>query len=451
MRLGDTIVAHASAPGASARAVVRVSGPAALQIAAWAGVDGWRRSSLTARLPVGGHDGLATLAMCFPAPNSYTGEDAVEFLVPGASALVERIVGALLAMPGVRLAAPGEFTARAHLLGILTIEQAEGVAMLISARSEAERGAASRLLAGDVGARYGAIADNLANALALVEAGIDFTDQDDVVAIAPDALLVRLRQVGSEIASIMSTTSEQSRRSADAVVCLAGAPSAGKSTLFNALLGRSRAVVAPEAGTTRDVLRETLTLDDQSPGLSVTLVDLAGLDAALSLRGTVDAESQCAAQRALASADVVVHCDPTGRFNPLPVEGDRVTLRVRTKADLPGSGDDATGAISVCALDGWRIGALRRAIADAALATASRAGDDLAVLPRHVAALSKARAAIDDAIPRVEATADQGRIHDEEIVAGLMREALDALGEISGRIEPDDVIGRVFAHFCVGK
>jgi tRNA modification GTPase len=450
MRVGDTIVAHASAPGASARAVVRVSGPESRPIARWAGLHDWRRCVLAARIPVGGPDGLAALAMCFPAPNSYTGEDAVEFLIPGASALVERIVALLLEMPGVRLASPGEFTARAHLHGQLTVEQAEGVALLISARSEAEREAAARLLDGRVGAGYESLAGALADALALVEAGIDFTDQEDVVAIAPNDLTARLQQVRKEVVATLSSAGEQSRRSADAVVCLTGAPSAGKSTLFNALLGRARAVVAPEAGTTRDALREILSLDDQSPGLSVSLVDLAGLDAALSMPGTVDAESQRAARRVLASADVVIHCDPTGRFGPLPGEGGPITLRVRTKADLPGGGS-TPDALAVCALDGWRVGALRRAIADAALATVSRSGADLAVLPRHVAALTKAQAALDDAIRRVRQVDAHGRLHDEEILAGLMREALDALGEISGRIEPDDVIGRVFAHFCVGK
>lgn len=365
--------------------------------------------------------------------------------------VVERVIGALLAIPGVRLAAPGEFTARAHLHGRLTVEQAEGVGMLISARNDAERAAANRLLAGEAGARYGSLADDLAEALALVEAGIDFTDQEDVVAIAPAALRTRLARIQSEVVDILSRAGEQSRRSSDMVVCLAGAPSAGKSTLFNALLGRARAAVAPEAGTTRDALRETLVLDDQSPGLSVTLVDLAGLDIALATRGPADAESQRAARRALASADVVVHCDPTGRFGLLPIDGEPVTLRVRTKADLPGSREGESGALAVCALDGWRVGALRRAIADAALATTSRAGDDLAVLPRHAAALTKARGAIEDTVSRLDDTDGDSRLHDEEIIAGLMREALDALGEISGRIEPDDVIGRVFAHFCVGK
>jgi tRNA modification GTPase len=307
-------------------------------------------------------------------------------------------------------------------------------------------------LRGDAGDRYAILAETLADALALVEAGIDFTDQEDVVAIAPNELSERIASVLEGAREALAGAGAVRAGGAAATVVLAGAPSAGKSTLFNALLGRERAVVAAEPGTTRDVLRETLELDGESPGLEVKLVDIAGLDAAFEGGSVVDARARRAAVGAIESAEIVVQCDPTGAFAPIEGVPDGLTLRVRTKADLPiayKAGDDELG---VCALDGWNIGPLRRAIADAARRVShTQSGDDLTVLPRHEAALYRAVHALSQASERAKHALDRTQIDEPEIIAGLLRDALNALGEICGRIEPDDVIGRVFAHFCVGK
>ncbi len=252
---------------------------------------------------------------------------------------------------------------------------------------------------------------------------------------------------------------------------LVGAPNAGKSTLFNALLGRSRAVVSPQAGTTRDAVEQRAVIE----GVAVRLVDLAGLDAALASRSTLDALGQSRARERIASADVLLLCAPWGQ--PWPdagggggggggvggVAGQR-PLRVRTKSDLVHLGEPRDAANgpeaslqgtawhgSVCALDGWGLGALKRAIADAAGGSASSGSARGTLVPRHRACLSRALAGIRTGLDRAASQADSANLAEAEVIAGDLREALDALGEVAGQISPDDVIGRVFATFCVGK
>ncbi|MEQ8745814.1 GTPase [Pyruvatibacter sp.] len=455
----DTIAAVAGAPGRGMTGIVRLSGPQTFDaLARTLAIAAERRRGATlnrVQCRVSGEDvTVPCRLLTFVAPGSYTGEDGAEIHLVANPFVLDALMDALTSADGVRPAEPGEFTARAYLNGRLTIEQAEGVQSLIAARSDAELDAARRLLSGEAGERYRALADEAGTLLALVEAGIDFTDQEDVVAIAPDALRSRLEAL---IASVAALAGPESIAAAEhePVVALAGPPNAGKSTLFNRLLGRERSVVADEPGVTRDVIRERVGLADAPAWRAVlpsscafdgvTLADLAGLDAALAERSVVDAAAQAAAMDALARADVVIWCDPTGRFadEPAGVAGARL-LRVRTKADLPGASDGSF--LSVCALDGWNVDALRRAVLDAL--TSARATDDLAVLPRHRGALLRARRGLEEALAMTPATS---RLGHPELIGASMRDALDALGEISGRVSPDDVIGRIFATFCVGK
>jgi tRNA modification GTPase len=352
---------------------------------------------------------------------------------------LERVLARALQVPGVRHAEPGEFTARAYLNGKLTLEQAEGVAATVAARTDEQLASARDLLAGTAGARYRGWADELTTLLALVEAGIDFTDQEDVRAIEPGDLALRLERVRDQLRSFLGAAGGTERAHALPRVVLFGAPNAGKSTLFNALLGRRRAVVSGVAGTTRDVLAEELDLSRDAPGSGcVLLTDLAGLDES-DVGGTA-AEAQTRARTALAGADVIVHCDPAGDFGAL--DAGALVIRVRTKADVPAHRVDSEDALAVCALDGWNLGALRRAIADAAWSR--RAAGLAALLPRH-------RRAIESMESSVGAGMDLARGADAAELAGHLRMALDAAGELVGRIAPDDILGRVFATFCVGK
>ncbi|MEC9374473.1 MAG: GTPase [Planctomycetota bacterium] len=389
--LGDTIAACSSPPGWSARALIRVSGPDVMGVvAALLRPARSESGAFITRIDLGEGVDLPALAILFRAPRSYTGEDGLELQIPGNPHLVERVLGRLCAEAGVRPAAPGEFTARAFLNGRLSIEQAEGVALTIAARNDAELAAAARLRSGAQGEAYRRLADDLTGALALVEAGMDFSDQEDVVPIAPAQLTERLDGMIAALESMGASGAAQS--GGEARVALVGAPNAGKSTLFNALLGRARAVVSEEAGTTRDVIVEPLDLSRDLPGAApALLMDLAGLDEALGARSAADRASQDAARRAIESADALILCDPSGRFDvPVWIDvGGRPVVRVRTKADLPGGGSGGEG-LAVCALDGWNLGALRRAIADAAEAGPGGGAAEAALLPRHRRALDAA-------------------------------------------------------------
>jgi tRNA modification GTPase len=396
---------------------------------------------------------LPCLLMRFDDPRSYTGEDGAEIVLPGNPLVLERVVARLLAQQNVREAQPGEFSARAYLNGRMTLAQAEGVAALIAAGTEDQLAAASSLMSGRTGERHRAWADRTASLLALVESGIDFTDQEDVIPIAPALLVTRLGALIAEMLVELGSTSGVERAASLPRVALVGLPNAGKSTLFNALLGRRRAMVSPVAGTTRDAIVETLDLSgDVSGGPSVELVDLAGLDTSIVASSrVVDQHAQRQARDELQRADVLVLCDPLGRFGfEAIISAGRSTLRVRTKADLPlaaSAQQDTTGQIGVCALDGWNLAILRRAIADVVSATRHSGGTWM--LPRHRRSLAAARDGLSVARAAINTSAPS--LGHPELIAGDLRLALDHLGELVGEISPDDVIGRVFATFCVGK
>lgn len=454
---GETIVAPASGPGRGVRALIRLSGPGVCEIVADClespnpGSIRAVRTRLT--LGVGVTTGmvlrLPCLALHSSAPRSFTGEDTLELLVPGNPALMERIVGMIASRPGVRLARPGEFAARAYLAGKLSIEQAEGIAAAITAQTDAQLAAADRMLDGSRGRVYRAWAEELATLLALVEAGIDFSDQEDVHPIAPEELRRRVEAIRSQAMASLGTTASWERSGELPRFVLIGAPNAGKSTVFNALLGRRRAVVSDFAGTTRDALVEELDLGEEAAGgTSVLLIDLPGLDPHANGEADVAAQRQALAE--LARADVAIHCDPSGKFEigsfgqmQLPAR----VIRVQTKADLAAPTGD--GTIAVCAIDGWNLSVLRRAIADCAQSVDPEDAESV-VLPRHRRAIGRCVEGLAAALSAMPASGSRS-IERPELVAAGLRCALDELGEITGDISPDDVLGRVFAVFCIGK
>lgn len=487
MIFGDTIVACATPPGRSARAMVRVSGCACRHIASRlleTERDSWCAGAIEAGLilprdeqcgAVHGPSGdlrLAVRVIISIAPRSYTGEDTLEIILPGNPTLVERVIDALCAEGDaerpIRRAEAGEFSARAYLHGKLTIEEAEGVSATITAGNEAELLAARRAMRGDDAKEWRAWTDEAAMLLALVEAGIDFTDQEDVVAITTAELSRRAAALRAQIASTLG--GERAAAVARHVprVALAGRPNAGKSTLLNALLGRRRAVVSAVAGTTRDVLVEGVDLSRLVPGgPEIELVDMAGLEpgegsgfeGGHSVGRAVEREMRSRALAAIDTADVVLWCDPDGRFDAadgISPGAQAAVVRVRTKADRVWTRSGSTGlgradesdVVPVCALDGWNLASLAARIADAAAGSrasaASGAGQGL--LARHRRALAEAEGALSKV-----AALGEGEGRDDAAVAAALRAALDALGSITGRLSPDDVLGLVFARFCVGK
>jgi tRNA modification GTPase len=302
-----------------------------------------------------------------------------------------------------------------------------GVQAVIAASSQAQLRAAASLLDGGFGARARAWSDRTAALLALVEAGIDFTDQEDVTAIDPGALGHACAALADEILASLGAAGGRRAHAELPVVAILGRPSVGKSTLFNALLGRERAVTDAAPGTTRDALREPLVLPG---GLAVELVDLPGLDAG-------DEAAARAARRVADEADLRVLCDDRGVFEDASV-GDGPALRVRTKADR---GPTPGEAMSVCGLTGQGMAELRESIARVLMLGTSAEASPLPITV--TAALRSAEGALRRAAHAPDKPA--------ELLAITLRSALDELGLITGRVGADDVLGLVFSRFCVGK
>ena len=303
-----TIVAVASPPGASARGIVRTSGPRSWTHVRAMLADGDAPPSMPSRGVWAARlasPPIPVIVVSMPGPSSATGEDCVEIHAPGNPQLLERLVDTLVAASGgdARRAHPGEFSARAVLSGAATLADADRVAHAIAAETDAQLQAA-QALEHDAPARAAAEdAETLAGTLALVEAGIDFTDQEDVVAIARPELERRIEALRGRIRGRLASRHGSGRAAGAARIVLAGAPNAGKSSLFNALLGRMRAVESPERGTTRDAIEEAVVLPG---GTHAVLVDVPGLEEAAE---TLDVRMQARTADALRRADIIVWCD----------------------------------------------------------------------------------------------------------------------------------------------
>ena len=452
----DVILAVASPPGHSLRGIVRMSGGATFDVL--------RHHLLDMVLERGAHTvrmrwrstSIPVIALFMSGPHSYTGEDCAELQLPGNPALLQGIVAELLQSASdlgiaARHAEPGEFTARAFLNGRISLTQAEGVAATIAAQSDAELRAAHLLTQGSLGELSHELADDLADALALVEAGIDFTDQEDVVAISPMDLINRLTFLHARIDDQVKRSIGAEQLQAIPWVVLMGKPNAGKSALFNALLGRERAVVSSMSGTTRDVLSEPLTIGTSHGPAEVMLVDLAGLDESAT---EINQIMQAAAQQAIDRAELILQCIPIDEDIPRSaVDG----LVVRTKGDLQPTSETAArkesaGSVAVSALTGMGLDDLKALIAlrlsDRAV---SLAADSAALRPRHESVLRSALDNLGEAIALLEPIRHERHMAYPELVAATMRAALDDLANLAGDMTPDEVLGRIFATFCVGK
>jgi len=423
----DTIFALASARGRAGVAVIRISGPLA-----WAvvrdlsgGVPEPRVASL--RLLRDGAEVLdQALVLCFAQGASFTGEQVAELHLHGSTATVAAVLRVLGDRPGLRMAEAGEFTRRALENGCLDLSQVEGLSDLIEAETEAQRKQAMRVLSGAVGARAEGWRRQLIRAAALIEATIDFADEDVPVDVTPevtalvDAVIAELR-VEAEGAKV----SERIRDGFE--VAIVGLPNAGKSTLLNALAGREAAITSEHAGTTRDVIEVRMDLS----GLPVTILDTAGL------RETKDAVEAIGVERALArarGADLRVFLIsedglPAG-LDPLPED-----IVLRGKADAGGGVSGKTGA-GVSDLIARVTGILETRAAGAAVVTRER--HRLAIL-RAVTALESARGEVLNGADRAELAAED------------MRHAIRALDSLVGRVDVEHLLGEIFASFCIGK
>ena len=452
-----TIVAVATPPGRGGIAIVRLSGPAVRSIAsAMLGQLPPARYATHARFRAADDQLLdAGLALFFPAPHSYTGEDVLELHGHGGPVLTESLIMRALEL-GARRALPGEFTQRAYLNQKLDLAQAEAVADLIAAGSEAAARAALRSLQGEFSARVNALDEALATLRAQVEACIDFPSEE-IDFLGAAALGRRLAEVSAQCLSLQAAARQGRLLSEGLTVVIVGAPNAGKSTLLNRLSGHEAAIVTDIPGTTRDVLRERIQID----GVPLLLLDTAGLREG---GDAIETEGMRRARAALADADHVLflidaQIDPQARsFEAerarLP-GGVPVTL-LYNKIDLlegaragEGSGTGilavpGLAALAISARSGAGLDALRTHLLNAAGYSPSEGGT-LSARSRHLEALRQTALHLNAAeSQRLDARAS-------ELVAEELRAAQRALGEITGQSTADELLGRIFGSFCIGK
>lgn len=442
LMLSDPIAALATPPGRSAVAVIRLSGDGAFALAARI-VRGFRATPpRTARLATF-HDpagdiidrGLYTV---FPGPDSYTGDDLVELSCHGGLLVPSRLLAAAHAA-GARPAAPGEFTRRAVLNGKLDLVQAEAVGDLIDATVPAQAQVALHQLDGGLSRRLGELRVSLVDAQALLAYDIDFPGEDDGP-IGPGRIAECLADVRVRIERLLAGAASGQRLREGALLVLAGRPNAGKSSLFNALLGLDRALVTEIPGTTRDAIEA----HTEFLGWPVRLVDTAGLwdpSARLDLLGVE------VSRRYLAAADLVLLCVEAGReveADEAGIVAGRPTIVTRTKVDLHPVAPDEIG---VSAVSGEGLGALRHAAAERLFGVRVSLADLEPGLTRarHRVALGRAAAALADALPHLLPPGDA------VLAAHHVREATAALDEMVGMVDIEDVLERVFGSFCVGK
>ena len=443
----DTILALASGPGLAAIAVIRVSGPRtrdALE-AFCGGVPPPRHAALRDIGPPRASKLDRGLVLFFSAPASFTGEDMAELQLHGSRAVTRAVIDALLTLPGIRLAEPGAFARRAFENGKLDLTEVEGLADLIAAETEAQRGQALAQSEGSLRRLYEGWRADLLGAQALMEAGLDFADEADVatdVSVKAGAIVaVLLDSIARHLAD------NRGERLRDGVrIVIAGPPNAGKSSLLNALAKRDVAIVSEEAGTTRDVIEVHLDL----AGIPVILTDTAGIREA---QGKVE---EAGIERALArveDADLVlwlVDATAPAWSAPLDVRGTTVgqvwttggQVCVLNKIDLAtvASGPDR---IEISAKTGAGVDRLIAALAARAAQLAETGtGSPLMTRARHRTELESAQAALD-------------RFGDSslspELKAEELRIAARHLGRLTGHIDVEEVLGAIFAEFCIGK
>jgi tRNA modification GTPase len=442
----DTIVAIASPLGRGAIAVIRLSGRDAFQIAK-KHVGMWPTQARCAQLTDFSSNGQRldqVLVTTFPAPHSYTGEDVVEITTHGGLIVPGSIV-ATLTESGARQAAAGEFTRRAVLNGKLDILQAEAIGDLIDASSRAMQATALAQLDGGLSRRLSALRDQLLELEALIAYDVDFPEEDDGP-IPRARIESAVKQLLSSLDTLLATAPAGEIVREGAVVVIAGPPNAGKSSLFNALLGKSRAIVTEIPGTTRDAL-EAIIDGGKWP---LRLVDTAGL------RETADRIEKLGievSERYLAGAEVVLACAETadGLAQTMRLVRARTNApvqAVRTKADLVTNGDEVPDAIAVSAETGQGLQRLLSRVEAIVEEHCGPRAPDLPVLTRarHKQAVETARAEIAEFY-----SAWSGRKLPATVAAVHLRTAITALEELVGAIDVEDVLDRVFSSFCVGK
>ncbi len=446
--MNETIAAQATPPGRGGVGIVRISGPAA-KACAEALLGHCPKPRYAEYLPFYHPTGELLdqgIALWFPAPHSFTGEDVLELQGHGGPVVIDRLLHALQSL-GVRLARPGEFSERAFLNGKLDLAQAEAIADLIEAGSEQAARSAMRTLQGEFSRHVHALVEQLTELRTYVEAAIDFTDEE-IDFLGGGEIAARLQQIEQSKDEINRSASQGSLLREGMTLVLAGQPNAGKSSLLNALSGQDSAIVTEIAGTTRDTLREQIQLD----GLPLHIIDTAGL------RETDDPVEQqgiARAWQAIAGADRIlllvddrtgISAEDEAILAQLPAQ---IPLSIlRNKCDLSGNPagidlGDAVPSLRLSAKQGEGIEQLREHLKQSVGYQQNSEGQYMA-RRRHLDALARAGEHIAQARGQLESGMG-------ELMAEELRLAQQALGEITGQFGADDLLGRIFSSFCIGK
>jgi tRNA modification GTPase len=447
----DTIVACATPPGRGGVAVVRVSGDdvPAIGRALLGELPPPRHARFTCWSDENGALIDAGIVLYFVAPQSYTGEHTLELHGHGGDIPVEALIQRIVKL-GARRARPGEFTERAFLNDKIDLTQAEAIADLINATTHRAAQAALRSMQGEFSAQVNAARAALTGLRVYVEAAIDFPEEE-IDFLGSQELRERLEDVQSRLRNVLRGAEEGAILSRGLTVAIAGRPNAGKSTLMNALAGRDVAIVTDVPGTTRDLLREHV----QVNGVAVELVDTAGLRE--STDDPIEAEGMRRAREAIATADhllflVDAKADPKARsFEeerarlpegvPVTLVYNKVDLLRRSLSSTPG-GNGAPPSFPVSAVTGAGLAELKRHIA--AKAGAEHNGGEFSARARHVEALRRAKQHLDAAAGLLGGK-------QAELAAFELRQAQGALGEVVGDVTSDELLGRIFSSFCIGK
>lgn len=451
----DTIAALASAPGAAARGIIRISGPQASAV-----LRSWFQRELPGsgsawhacgELPVAGlRRPLPVDCYLWPGRRSYTGEPLAELHVVGSPPILEVLLAELWSR-GLRPAQPGEFTLRAFLAGRIDLVQAEGVLGVIDARDPRELHSALEQLGGGVSSQVVRLRGDLLDLLADLEAGLDFAEED-IEFVSQAQTLGRIGLAREIVDRLVRQAHSRWQSHALPRVVLAGPPNAGKSTLFNALLGADAAITSPERGTTRDYLA----VEFAEGPLAYTLVDTAGSDAASN--GPAAAAQQQRREQ-VTRADLVLWCSPVTEPCP-PDEAASIgePLIVETKGDLVGEPAESSGpaggadscrssaALRISARDRTGLEALKAAIVSR---LAGPASVEPGLLGTTAARCRDSLACASQALVRALGVARAGGDH--ELIAIELRDALQELGKIVGAVYTDELLDRIFSKFCIGK
>jgi tRNA modification GTPase len=454
MRAGDPIVAVATAPGRAAVGVVRASGTDLhpLMLAVCGRSLQPRMATLLPFLDAEGRAVDRGLALYFPAPNSYTGEDVLELQAHGGPVVMQLLLARCLqAMPGLRLASPGEFTERAFLNGKLDLAQAEAVADLIDASTEAAARSAARSLSGTFSADMKALAQDIVQLRMLVEATLDFPEEE-IDFLEKAGARGQLQSLLQRVDAARAQARQGALLREGLRVVLAGQPNVGKSALLNALAGAELAIVTAIPGTTRDRISETLQID----GVPIHLTDTAGLRPGGEAADEVERIGIGRSWQAIEQADAVLflhdlsrHTFPDyaiaeaeiGRTLPRHVP----VLHVFNKVDLPGVVEPGHG-LAISAMTGRGVPLLRQAILGLAGVQDGGAENATIARARHVHALAQARDHLLAA--SVHAAAQDGAL---DLLAEELRQAHRHVGEVTGEFTNDDLLGEIFSRFCIGK